>query len=347
MRMLWRAALAALAMMIPSLALAASDGPKPLFQSAEVIHITIKAPITSIIAAKLRSNAPVDGTLTVKGGETLPIKLSVRGLTRRTTNACVFPPLRVEFADKPPADSVFKGQKKLKLVTHCRPAEGFQQYLLLEYSAYKLYNLLTPVSFDVRLVQVDYVDGDGKPLISRLGYFIEDAADVAKRNGLWEAEVGDRIALSQLSSPDAARSAVFEYMVGNLDWAMNVGPPGAGCCHNFHLLGAKGATSGLIPMPYDYDFSGLVDTPYAVPPDNVPVTSVRTRRYRGFCLNNAAVPAAAADFRAKRTAMMGVYDTIPFMQEATKKKARDYLAGFFDQIGSDEDVVNHLLKTCL
>ena len=54
-----------------------------------------------------------------------------RGITRRDSEICPFPPLRVVFTEKPPAMSLFKGQKSLKLVTHCRPAESFQQYLLL------------------------------------------------------------------------------------------------------------------------------------------------------------------------------------------------------------------------
>ena len=40
------------------------------------------------------------------------------GISRRTTEACEFPPLRIEFKEKPGADSLFKGQKELKLATH-------------------------------------------------------------------------------------------------------------------------------------------------------------------------------------------------------------------------------------
>ena len=39
-------------------------------------------------------------------------------------------------------------------------------------------------------------------------------------------------------------------------------------------------------MPYDFDYSGLVDAPYAVPPDSIHLANVRVRRYRGFCLHN-------------------------------------------------------------
>ncbi|MDB5432116.1 MAG: hypothetical protein JWP35_3232 [Caulobacter sp.] len=349
MRGVWRIALAALALMIPALAQAAPEGPKPLFAGEEVIHITIKAPISTIIAARVHSDAPVEGSLTLAGArpETLPIKLSVRGLTRRKTAACTFPPLRLEFTEKPGPTSLFAGQKKLKLVTHCRPAATYEQDTLVEYSAYRVYNVVTPFSYRVRLAQVDYVDADGKVLASKMGFFIEDTDDVAKRNGLAEAELGERIAIPQLSARDGGRAALFEYMIGNLDWAMNAGPAGDSCCHNFKLIAAKGATSGLIPLPYDYDFTGLVDAPYAVPPDSIPVASVRVRRYRGFCVHNDGALAAAGEFRAKRAAMLAVFDHVPHLEDGARRKAVAYLSGFFDQIGSDQDVSDKVLRSCM
>jgi hypothetical protein len=115
------------------------------------------------------ADAVVAGTLTDPNGIALPISLSLRGLTRRAADVCDFPPLRVRFTGAPPPQSLFAGQKSLKLVTHCRNSASFQQYLLLEYSAYRMYNLLTPRSFRVRLANIDYRDADGRPIISRGG----------------------------------------------------------------------------------------------------------------------------------------------------------------------------------
>ena len=167
------------------------------------------------------------------------IKLSARGITRRKGDVCQFPPLRIDFAAAPAATSLFRGQKRLKLVTHCRQSPGFQQYVLLEFATYRLFNVLTPASFQVRLATVDYVDAGGKPPISRIGFFIEDTDDAARRNGLREARVGARIQTAQLSARDAARVAVFEYMIGNLDWSTRAGPPGDGCCHNSRLAATR------------------------------------------------------------------------------------------------------------
>jgi hypothetical protein len=109
---------------------AAAEPAKPLFADDQVIHITIRAPINRIASSKDRSRN-VSGILAINA-ESLPIRLSPRGLTRLRKETCQFPPLRVEFTGAPPAGSLFAGQRRLKLVTHCRSSESHQQYLLLE-----------------------------------------------------------------------------------------------------------------------------------------------------------------------------------------------------------------------
>ena len=136
-----------------------------------------------------------------------------------------------------------------------------------------MYNLLTPMSFRVRLANIDYRDASGRPIISRIGYFLEDLSDVAHRNGLKVVHAGERIPVSYLSPADAGRYALFEHLLANHDWSMRAGPVGKDCCHNAELVGlaAPGAT---IPIPYDFDFSGYVNAPMQrLPPSSTSATS--------------------------------------------------------------------------
>jgi hypothetical protein len=231
-------------------------------------------------------------------------------------------------------------------VSHCRPSEGLQQYLQLEYATYRLYNQLTPLSFRARLAQVDYVEESGKIVTSRLGFFLEDLGDVAARNGMREAQVGARIPSTKLNPADAARFGVFQYMISNLDWAMQAGPVGDTCCHNSRLISA-GGTPPYSTVPYDFDYSGLVDAPYAVPPEGIKVSSVKSRYYRGFCRHNAEALKAAADIRAQRPALLAVLGQIPQLSESTRRKATAYLERSFADIASDQAVTANLLKTCV
>ena len=84
------------------------------------------------------------------------------------------------------------------------------------------------------------VDESGRLITTRYGFFIEDADDVAKRNGQERLRATERISPSQLDPAAAARFAVFQYMISNLDWAMTAAPAGQDCCHNSRLLGRQG-----------------------------------------------------------------------------------------------------------
>ena len=318
---------------------------KALFESDDAIRIAIQAPLSPLIRNR-ESEQSIPGTLTEPNGQRLPIALELRGITRRTSEVCDFPPLRVTFTAPPPANSLFAGQRRLKLVTHCRNSASFQQYLLLEYSAYRMYNLLTPHSFRARLATVDYSDEGGRPIISRMGFFLEDLDDLAHRNGMNKIKAGDRIPLSDLSGPDAARYGLFQHMLGNHDWSMRAGPVGRDCCHNAELMGTL-APGQTVPVPYDFDFSGFVDAPYATPPAELSIGDVRQRLYRGYCVHNSDALAAARQFRAEQPRIVGVLAQIPGIEPKTRQRATNYLQGFFNDIGSDATLGSRVLNRCV
>lgn len=319
--------------------------PAPLFASSDPIHIRIQAPISKLISDRGGQTVAV-GTLTDPAGQQLPISLSLRGITRRTSEICNFPPLRVEFTAPPPATSLFAGEKALKLVTHCRNSADYQQHLLLEYGAYRMLNVLTPRSFRARLANIDYVDASGRPIISRVGFFLEPLKQVAARNGLKETHAPNRIPTTYLSPPDAARYALFQHMIANHDWSMRAGPAGKDCCHNAELIGPDGPGT-VVPIPYDFDYSGLVDSPYAVPPEELHIGAVTDRIYRGYCLHNADVIATAREYRDLRAQMIAALTSTPGLDASHQRKAVAFLDGFFADIASDQSTNAKLTSHCV
>ena len=318
----------------------------PLFASDAPIKISIRGPVNAIARSAERSPGARDGTMALAGSpDSYAIRLSPRGITRRRKETCQFPPLRVDLVQPAAATSLFAGQRRLKLVTHCRPSADFQQHLLLEYAAYRIFNLISPFSYRARLAVVDYLEPDGRPFTSRYGFFIEDTGDMARRNGLQQARTGDRVPSSQLEPRQSARIAMFQYMIGNLDWSMRAGPPGEGCCHNGRLLSGNGPY--YTPVPYDFDYSGLVDAPYAAPPEGFKISNVKSRVYQGYCKHNGAATLAAAEFRAQRPAIEALFSQIPGIDSRTRGKALGYLARFFEDISTDASVQARVLKTCV
>jgi hypothetical protein len=317
--------------------------PTPLFSNEEPVAITISAPIPQLSSDRDQRNKR-EGTLMV-GGETLPVRLSPRGITRRASDVCDFPPLRVDFPSNP-ATGLFAGQKSLKLITHCRTAPQHQQYVLLEHAAYRMYNLLTPVSFRTRLATITYVNPQGRPILTRVGFFLEDLDDLARRNDLRKVREGDRVPLGRIAPRDGGRFGLFEYFIANLDWSMRAGPRGEPCCHNGRLV-QPAAGGAYIPVPYDFDFSGLVSAPYAHPPAELAVASVRSRLYRGYCSHNQGALAAAAELRAKRADIERTLSSTPGLSPASLQRALAFLEPMWRQLASDQSVQATILNKCV
>ena len=339
--------------LLPALALVAfgstpsrteAQASSPLFASNDPIHLVMTAPFGTVVRNRALGTT-ITGTLVDPAGQTLPVSLSVRSTTRRNSEVCDFPPLRVAFAGKPPPGSLFAGQGKLKLVTHCGSGSGAQQYELLEYSAYRMLNQLTPRSFRVRLASIDYRDGDGRPMFTRYGFFIEELKDVARRNGLRPLRTQATIPVQYLNPSDSARYALFEHMIANHDWSMRAATAGQECCHNAEMVGVM-APGGASPIPYDFDYSGFVGAPYAVPPEQMSISSVKQRFYRGYCAHNAQAIAAAQQFRAAQPQILGVLAQTPGLEAGTQRRAASFLNGFFADIATDRDVTAKVLKRC-
>ena len=326
------------------IARAQGDEPTSLFREDSVLEVSISGPIRKIAREAEQSMRPHRATLRA-GEETHSIMLSARGKSRRKMENCSFPPLRVSFSDKPSEESLFHKQGRIKLVTHCRNSSRAEQTMLREYAAYRLYNLVTPESLQVRLARVTYMDGD-QAVTTRLGFFIEDADDAARRLGMKEVNIGD-IAVNAINRQDSARYGVFQYLIGNTDWAMVVGPDPLDCCHNTKLLGsAKDAKDNLTPVPYDFDNAGLVDAPYAFPNAKLRTRSVKIRVYRGFCLVNSLIPDEISHLRKVRPLLEAEIAAIPELSAKTRDRMLSYLASGYKDLSSPNSIEKNLLKKC-
>jgi hypothetical protein len=131
-------------------------------------------------------------------------------------------------------------------------------------------------------------------------------------------------------------------MISNYDWSMRAAPKGEDCCHNGRMLTDGVPGSLLSVVPYDFDFSGLVDAPYATPPEGIPVDTVRERDYRGYCAHQAQARAFAAELSSRRAEFTGVFATVPGLDPREQAKAASFIQGFFADLDS-----GRLFKSCV
>jgi hypothetical protein len=343
-----------LALLLPGAGAAqeANQPPKParLFEGDATLHLTLHGPWRRI-TRNPSSPERYPGSLEYTGanGENVDftVEITTRGLTRRD-RVCDFPPLKLWFDRQLSKGTAFRGQASLKMVTHCDTNRRFQDYYVKEYLAYRIYNLVTPFSFRVRPLMVTYVDseGDGEqdPEV-RFGFLIEDVDDMAERNGLVELEI-PQVPMYRLDPVQTSNYMVFQYLIGNLDWSVQIGPDAAECCHNSKLIGIAPEATPVYPVPYDLDSSGLVNAHYASPPDQLPVRSIQQRYYRGYCAHNDQLPGALDRFRAQRAAILELLRDEPRLGNRSRARAIDYVEEFFSSIADPDHVRKRLVDRC-
>src|SRR5215471_921473 len=307
---------------------AAADS-RPLFSTETPLEFTLTADFKTVNKDRNPNSTKVfPATLTV-GETTFPLNIRTRGHVRRMQQTCTFAPLRLEFDETKTKGTIFEGHKNLKLGTHCRDADLFEQYVPREYSAYKIFNLLTPRSFRARLAKATYVDEvTKKPIGSRMALFIEDDDDVARRLEGRTIET-QKLVFRQVDYDTATLMTIFEYMIGNTDMSMYL-------LHNVVLVQTPKKT--VYPVPYDFDYSGLVDARYAIPAKQFNITSVRDRVYRGPCRTPAEFQSFFEKFNEVKPKVMELYEQIPGMDPGFRKDAQKYLDGFYSTINKPGDV---------
>jgi hypothetical protein len=159
---------------------------RALFQTTEPLEFTLRADFKALGKdRKPGSTQRFPAVVEVRGDDgqlrSIAVRLSTRGHARLVQN-CGFVPLRVEFPRDGVAGTAFAGHGTLKLVTHCHGSRDFEQGALREHLAYRLYNLITPRSFRVRLARATYVDSQkNETVATRYATFLETERDLARR----------------------------------------------------------------------------------------------------------------------------------------------------------------------
>ncbi len=323
-------------------------GETPLFTGDALLNVTIMGPLTTLLVER-PNDVYLDGTLTItpagRSERVLNLKLRTRGHFRRSEENCDFPPIRLNFSKAEVGDTVFAGQDKLKMVTHCRTDdERFEQFVIREYLAYRILNLLTDTSYRVRLMRVKYVDTEGGEPITRLGFLLEDDEHVAARNGMQVVRTGN-IALESLDRGQQSLVDMFQYMIGNTEYSLYISEPDEDCCHNTDLLSETGSAP-YTPLAYDFDFAGLVDAPYAEPNPRYKLRHVRQRLFKGQCRNNDQLPETIAQFLESEDEVYRLIDGLEQLDDRSRKHLSRFLGLFYKRISGPKSPGKRFEKKC-
>jgi hypothetical protein len=148
------------------------------------------------------------------------------------------------------------------------------------------------------------------------------------------------LTLKHMNSEDMLRFAVFNYMIGNTDWAV---PD----LHNIVVLKSLDKLSDkAIPVPYDFDYTGFVNPLYAVPFESYPLESVRERYYTGRCFGDAELEPVIEEFEGLMEQLIGTLNEFEYLSRGYKKQQKDYLNSFFELCKDQEILLSDLNRTC-
>lgn len=253
------------------------------------------------------------------------MKVEQRGKFRR--GRCeAMPPLKLNFKKKALKAAGLATFDDLKLVTHCvEEGKDAKELLLKEYLAYKLYNTVSDESFRVQFLAITYKDVNTGATEKQWGFLIEDTAQLRARLNLEKTEKVYGLTAADVDGEAMKRVALFQYLIGNADWNIETG-------RNVKLLkrGDK-----IIPVPYDFDFSGLVNAPYARLNGEFNQTSLQERFYLGFPEDVTDLDATLNRYVELKKELIKTVKDFDLLSGKSRRSIVSYLRSFYktmDQI---------------
>jgi hypothetical protein len=312
-----------------------------LFEESDPIEITLRFDMNTYLRTKPKEDylkANMIFHLNENDSIVRNIKLRTRGEYRNIN--CYFAPIELNFKK---VDFGYKDLNKIgkiKMVAQCDTRKDYEDYLLREYLTYKLFNVMTDTSFRVRLLIINYVDTvkKRKP-VRQYGFFIEPVDILASRLNL----IQTKQALNQkyISERIMDKLAIFNYMIGNYDW----GIPGE---HNVKIFrpATFSANNKPIALPYDFDWTGIVNPSYGIPADNVGITNIRQRIFAGICRSREVYTRDLEEFSRKKEELYRVINEFPYLSQSSKKDMIAYIEEFYNLFRARNNIVEIFLNNC-
>lgn len=313
-----------------------------LFGNEDLLEITLRFDLSTYWRTKPKIDY-LKANITFHISDTDSVSSDIRLRTRgeyRNQN-CYFAPIELNFKK---ADFGYKDLNKIgkiKLVPECRTGSENRDYIFREYLIYKLFNVLTDTSFRVRLLKINYIDSEKKRKpVSQYGFFIEPLDMLTKRTNTIEVKAVN-LTQKDIYPFVIDRLAIFNYMIGNYDW-------GVPKQHNVKIIKPLVVDPrGLaFAIPYDFDWTGLVNASYAIPGDVVGISSIRERLFVGICRSREVYRKDLETFIDKKDEFYRVIDEFPYLDKRNKKDMSLYLDEFYRDLSGKMRIIDVFLNSC-
>ena len=274
-----------------------------------------------------------------KNGKAFQWDIEIRLRGKRRKIYCNFPPFKIRFSRSALASAGLNPDyHTIKFVSHCKKGERSQDILFREQLVYQMYNILTEKSYRTSLLEINYIGSGGK--IDRLksySFMIENSRQMAERlDGFIFDE--KKFRLSNTLNEVTSLQDVFQYMIGNTDYKIDG-------LHNVDLVQLKNS-SVMLAIPYDFDYSALVNAPYSVPSPWAGTQEISQRVFLGFCESSNIWEKVLTDFHDHKDEIYALIHESPHLQARSKREMKEYLDEFYSLIKSPVKTKNVFHRTC-
>jgi len=290
----------------------------------ELLEINLEMNVDSVFADR-KSNLKHPAKLSFKDKngtvQDWDIKVHLRGRYRRIKCENL-PPLKLDFKKKDLTEAGLAKFDDLKLVTYCvNDLEAAKQLLLKEYLVYKMYNEITPQSFRVQLVSINYLDKNTGVVNSQFGFLIEDTAQLRSRLNVSKREKAYGLTKERFNTGQVKVVALFNYMIGNSDWSIQ----------NNRNIKVMDKDEKCLLIPYDFDFSGFVDAPYASVKPEHGIRTTKTRVYLGFKKDVENLKSAKRILKMKQPDFIKIIKDCKWLSSKNRKELVKYINSYYAQ----------------
>ena len=264
------------------------------------------------------------------------LEVKVRGVYRASN--CDNPSLKIKYSKKLLKRRGLKKRNECKLVYPCNNSPEYQNYIYKEYLIYKMYNELTNNSLRVHLVDLTLRNAaQNEEDVRGTGFLIEHREELIKRVDAFKNDMRCISSNSnKYSSEEYNLFVVFQYMIGNVDFIIEN-------CKNTELVQLQDST--IIPIPYDFDYTGMVNPSYAKPFAKFKQQKVTDRYFIGQKKSLAEFQPIFELFEEKKNDFLELIKNFDYLSKKERRNMTFYLKSFYRDIHDQETIEKVFIRS--
>lgn len=313
-----------------------TEAPISFFQhfahQPEVPSLTIQTDVKKLIKDKQKETYQ-SASITFSGldGAVIEMDAKIRSRGNIRKEVCYFPPVKLKMKKKDLEKLGFDTLNQVKMVIQCQSSKQGESYLLKENLIYQLHQPIGPISYQTKLIKLNLIDKKGKAQ-ELFAFLIEEEKEFCARLESRIPSGSGRITTRLIDRDAYLKMVFFQYMILNTDWQMLNR-------HNLEFVQMKGQDT-FMPIPYDFDYAGMVGTNYAVPDASRGIKSVMEPCFLGKDVTEEEAQATADYFLSKKEAVYAALDADQHLNTKDSKAIRNRLDFFFKEIDNKRIIKN-------